>query len=94
VIIAESEGCPRQIVRYGKYVYGFQTHMEFTHEIVAAGIADAGGRLNCTGKYVQTEEQLLAFDYSEMNALLSSFLDTMVGEYRREHRPAVSQVMK
>ncbi len=38
VIIAESDGCPRQIVRCGKYVYGFQTHMEFTHEIIAAGL--------------------------------------------------------
>ena len=94
VIIAESDGCPRQIVRYGKYVYGFQTHMEFTHEIVAAGIEDAGGRLNCTGQFVQTEEQLLAFDYSEMNALLSSFLDIMVEEYRREHFPTVSQMME
>ena len=94
VIIAESDGCPRQIVRYGKYVYGFQTHMEFTHEIVAAGIEDAGGRLNCTGRFVQTEEQLLAFDYSEMNALLSSFLDAMVEEYRREHFPTVSQIME
>ena len=94
VIIAESDGCPRQIVRYGKYVYGFQTHMEFTHEIVAAGIEDAGGHLNCTGRFVQTEGQLLAFDYSEMNALLSSFLDAMVEEYRREHCATVSQVME
>ncbi len=94
VIIAESDGCPRQIVRYGKYVYGFQTHMEFTHEIVKAGIEDAGGRLNCTGRFVQTEEQLLGFDYSGMNALLSSFLDAMVEEYRHEHFPTVSQVME
>ena len=93
-IIAESDGCPRQIVRYGKYVYGFQTHMEFTHEIVAAGIEDAGGHLNCTGRFVQTEVQLLAFDYSEMNALLSSFLDSMVEEYRREHFPTVSLVLE
>ena len=94
LIIAESEGCPRQIVRYGKYVYGFQTHMEFTQKIIAAGIEDAGGRLDCSGRFVQTEEQLLAFDYSEMNALLSSFLDAMVEEYRREHCATVSQVME
>ena len=94
VIIAQSDGCPRQIVRYGKYVYGFQTHMEFTHEIVAAGIEDVGGRLNCTGRFVQTEEQLLAFDYSKMNALLSSFLDAMVEEYRRENYPTISQIME
>ena len=93
-IIAESDGCPRQIVRYGKYVYGFQTHMEFTHEIVAAGIEHAGGHLNRTGRFVQTEEQLLAFDYSKMNALLSSFLDAMVEAYHRENFPAIPQVME
>lgn len=93
-IIAESDGCPRQIVRYGKYVYGFQTHMEFTHEIVAAGIENVGGHLNCTGRFVQTEEQLLLFDYSKMNTLLSSFLDAMVEEYRRENYPTISQIME
>ena len=93
-IIAESDGCPRQIVRYGKYVYGFQTHMEFTHEIVAAGIENVGGHLNCTGRFVQTEEQMLLFDYSKMNTLLSSFLDAMVEEYRRENYPTISQIME
>ena len=34
------------------------------------------------------------FDYSEMNALLSGFLDAMVEEYRREHCATVSQVME
>jgi GMP synthase-like glutamine amidotransferase len=29
-ILATSEGCPRQIVQYGNFVYGFQCHMEFT----------------------------------------------------------------
>ena len=90
VIIAESDGCPRQIIRYSKYVYGFQTHMEFTHEIIAAGLDVIGGRLNRTGRFIQTEEQLFAFDYSEMNAMLSSFLDAMVQEYRRERTETVT----
>ena len=91
VIIAESDGCPRQIVRFGKYVYGFQTHMEFTHEIVAAGLDDVGGKLNCSGRFIQTEEALLAFDYSEMNAMLASFLDAMIQEYGKEHSEAVTR---
>ena len=81
VIIAESEGCPRQIIRYGRYVYGFQTHMEFTHSIIAAGLEDIGGKLHCSGRFIQTEEQLLAFDYSGMNAMLSTFLDAIAGAY-------------
>jgi len=80
-VLAKSDGCPRQIIRYGKYVYGFQTHMEFTHDIVAAGIKDAGGRIMAEGKYVQTAEELLSYDYSGMNRLLSSFLDSMMNDY-------------
>ena len=90
VIIAESAGCPRQIIRYGKYVYGFQTHMEFTHEIIVAGLDDVGGKLNRTGRFVQTEEELLAFDYTEMNAMLASFLDAMVQAYKGEHTETVT----
>lgn len=33
-ILATSEGCPRQIVQYGNFVYGFQCHMEFTAEAI------------------------------------------------------------
>lgn len=83
-IIAESDGCPRQIVRYGKYVYGFQTHMEFTHDIIAAGIGEAGESLNNGGRFVQGPEQLLAFDYTEMNAMLAGFLDAITEEYGQQ----------
>ena len=82
VVLAESDGCPRQIIRYGRFVYGLQTHMEFNREIIAAGIAEAGDSLKNTGRFVQTEEQLLSFDYSEMNAMLTSFLDAIVEDYR------------
>lgn len=81
IILAESEGCPRQIVRYGRYVYAFQTHMEFTHEIVAAGIHDAGGKLKETGRFIQSVDELLSYDYTEMNHMLSTFLDAMAEEY-------------
>ena len=82
-IIASSDGCPRQIVRYGKYVYGFQTHMEFTHDIIEAGIKEACESLKSGGKYVQTPEQLLKIDFTEMNALLAHFLDAITEEYAR-----------
>jgi len=81
VILAESDGCPRQIVRYGKWAYAFQTHMEFSREIVAAGLADAGGQITAKGPYVQTAEELLAYDYTEMNRLLSAFLDALADGY-------------
>lgn len=80
-VLAESEGCPRQIVRYAKSVYGFQTHMEFTHDIMKNGIRDAAEDLekkhNEENRFVQSIDELLAFDYTEMNALLSRFLDAL-----------------
>ncbi len=85
-VLAESDGCPRQIVRYGKYVYGFQTHMEFTREIVAAGIEDVGGEIRVTGPYVKTREELMADDYAAMNRLLSGFLDAVAEAYLKDIR--------
>ena len=81
VILAESDGCPRQIVRYGKYIYSFQTHMEFTHEIISNGLKNCPEDLSLPGPYIQTKEELLAFDYTEMNRMLSGFLDAMTGDY-------------
>ncbi len=88
VILAESDGCPRQIVRYGKYVYGFQTHMEFTHQIIAAGLEDVGGEIRAQGRFIQTAEELLAYDYTEMNRLLAAFLDAMTADYLNNRRPS------
>ena len=93
-IIAYSEGCPRQIVRYGQYVYGFQTHMEFTRDIIAEGIKEAGADLKAGGRFVQTDEQLLSCDYTEMNALLSSFLDAIALDWLSRKRITIAQLME
>ena len=83
VVLAKSDGCPRQIVRYGTYVYGLQTHMEFTHDIIAKGIQNAKESLirQEAERFVQSKEELLAFDYTEMNRQLSGFLDCMINDY-------------
>ncbi|MBD5444855.1 MAG: hypothetical protein HDR29_04810 [Lachnospiraceae bacterium] len=82
-VLAESDGCSRQIVRYGKYVYGLQTHMEFTHDIIVKGIQNSEDSLikSEAERFVQTKEELLSFDYSEMNEQLSVFLDSIIGDY-------------
>ena len=80
-ILAKSDGCPRQIVRYGRYLYGFQTHMEFTKEIIRQGILHDEKNLEIKGRFIQSKEQLLSFDYTEMNGLLSEFLDKMTSDY-------------
>ena len=84
VVLAESDGCPRQIVRYGTYVYGFQTHMEFTREILEKGLEKAGGTRPAGGRYIWTPEEILAYDYTEVNRLLESFLDRLTEDYRKK----------
>lgn len=81
VVLAESDGCPRQIVRYGKYAYGLQTHMEFNHDIIAAILKNIGGRIRIKGPYIRTEEELLAYDYTDMNLMLDTFLDALTEDY-------------
>lgn len=86
-VIAFSEGCPRQIVEYGRLVYGFQCHMEFTPEVVELLIANADPALETLAhrKFVQQAETLRQNDYSEMNSKLFVFLDKLSEEYEAVH---------
>jgi GMP synthase (glutamine-hydrolysing) len=81
-ILATSEGCPRQIVRYTPKIYGFQCHFEFTPEAIEAMIENNTHELeNYKGMpYIETAEQLRSHDYSEMNNLLFSFLDKVTNQ--------------
>ena len=81
VIIMKSEGCPRQIVRYSKYVYGFQTHMEFDRTSFINGIKESGESLELIGPYIKTKEDILAFNPFQMNELLSSILNKLIKSY-------------
>lgn len=73
-LLAQSEGCPRQAFRYGDRVYGFQCHFELTKELVEGMIKHCDGDLKA-GKYVMTPEQLMALDYSDINAKMDKVLD-------------------
>ena len=86
IIIMSSDGCPNQIIRYAKYVYGFQTHMEFTHENILDGIKVAKKELETlTGPYIKSVKELISFDTTEMNKYLSFFLDNIVKDYLRNN---------
>lgn len=78
-ILATSEGCPRQIVRYTPKIYGFQCHFEFTPEAIEGMIENNAHELEeYKGlPYIETAEQLRNHNYGEMNNLLFSFLDTI-----------------
>ncbi|SCB77568.1 type 1 glutamine amidotransferase [Gilliamella intestini] len=82
-IIAYSEGCPRQIIAYSKFVYGFQCHMELTPEVVELLIAHSQKELSQAEKYrfVDTPDKLRSHDYTEMNQTLFAFLDKLSQRY-------------
>ncbi len=83
-IIAKSNGCPRQIIEYSQFVYGFQCHLEFTKDSVKGLVYHGQEELknSANEKYVQTEEEFINYDFDEMNKLLLDFLDKLILEYR------------
>ena len=82
-ILAYSEGCPRQVVQYAEFVYGFQCHMELTPEVVDLLIDASQEELSALSgqKFIQSPEKLRANDYVQMNTLLYGFLDRLVEDY-------------
>jgi GMP synthase (glutamine-hydrolysing) len=66
VVLAKSEGCPRQIVRYLPYAYGFQCHPEMTlqgaQELIKNCFEDF-----TSDKYVQTPREILEHDFHALN---------------------------
>lgn len=81
-ILATSEGCPRQIVRYSPKIYGFQCHFEFTPDAIEGMIENNAHELEEHKglPYIETAEQLRSHDYNEMNNLLFEFLDKISGQ--------------
>lgn len=79
-VLAFSEGCPIQIVSYSNLVYGFQCHMELTTEVVSLLIESETDLVTKSKKhrFVQNPEEILSFDYNEMNEKLFQFLDKLV----------------
>ena len=81
-VLATSQGCPRQIIRFNPKHYAFQAHLEFDPDAVELLItADGEEELREQSEklpFVQTPEELRGNDYSEMNAKLYAFLDSLI----------------
>ncbi len=79
-VLATSEGCPRQIVRYTPRVYGFQCHLEFTSDSIEDMIINNSHELSAYKElpYIQTPSELRINDYATINSLLFTFLDRFV----------------
>lgn len=74
VLLAKSEGCPRQIFRVGDRIYGFQCHFELTKELIEGMIAHCPQDL-VTGSFIRSKQELLEADYSKINAKMDTVLD-------------------
>ena len=81
VVLATSQGCPRQIIRFSPKHYAFQAHLEFDPEAVDLLIvADGEAVLEAQSQtlpFVEKPEAIRAYDYHEMNAKLYVFLDSL-----------------
>lgn len=81
-VLAKSEGCPRQIIKYSEKHYGFQCHPEFTKK-VAELLIDSDKDLekkSQTLSFVQSPQTIRNNDYNEMNNLLYEFLDNLTNK--------------
>lgn len=78
VVLAKSEGCPRQIVRYLPYAYGFQCHPEMTLQGAKELIKNCPDDFT-SDRYVQAPQDILACDFHALNynnivCILENFL--------------------
>ena len=77
VMLAYSQGCPRQVLRYTSKVYGFQCHLEITREGIQEMIKACPGDLK-PSKFTQTSDELLIQDYRTINQFMIKILDRLV----------------
>lgn len=82
-ILAISEGCPRQVVKYTSKIYGFQCHFEFTPESIEGMIKNSSEELiKYNGlPYIENEQQLRSHDFVEINSKLFTFLDYIKNQF-------------
>jgi GMP synthase (glutamine-hydrolysing) len=76
-ILASSKGCPRQIVRYSPIIYGFQCHPEPTKDNIREMIIHCSGDME-PGKFVQSQEELLNSDVTEINNIMINILNNFI----------------
>lgn len=77
ILLAYSQGCPRQIIRYKPLVYGFQCHLEIDREGIKAMIKAVPEDL-ADSKFTQSEEVLLNQAYDPINKMMTHLLNRFV----------------
>lgn len=76
-VLASSTGCPRQIVRFRKKVYGFQCHFEQSKKDLSLLIENYKEDMN-QGPYVQDPQTMLSSDLTQTHEMLFHILDKLV----------------
>lgn len=76
-LLAHSAGCPRQIICYRPNVYGFQCHLEITHDGIKTMINAVPQDLK-PSRFTQTAEELLSQDYHAINQNMIRILNRLV----------------
>lgn len=76
-ILAFSEGCPRQIIRYLPSAYGFQCHPEPTKKNIETMIQSCPEDLK-PGRFVQSIPEFLANDFDSINRMMIQIMDNLV----------------
>ena len=79
-ILAQSDGCPRQIVRFAPKAYAFQCHFEFTPQAIDDMIENCSEELvkEKDRAFVQSSTELRDNNYDDCNKLLFGFLDKLI----------------
>ena len=81
VVLATSQGCPRQIIRFSSRHYAFQAHLELDPEavelLIAADGEDVIEEQSSKLTFVQNPQAIRDYDYREMNAKPYAFLDSL-----------------
>ncbi len=76
-LLGYSQGCPHQIIRYKPLVYGFQCHLEITLDGIKTMIEAVPQDLK-PSTFTQTQEELVAQDYTSINNMMCKLLDKFI----------------
>lgn len=88
-ILATSLGCPRQIIRYGTHIIGFQCHLEITKKGIETMMIACEGDLK-PSLYTQSSSELVVQDYDSINQTMFQILETLVKREYRSHEQKVA----
>jgi GMP synthase (glutamine-hydrolysing) len=88
-ILAYSEGCPRQIIRYAPKIYGFQCHLEITLEGIEKMINACQSDLK-SSLYTQTSQILMIKDYGTINTIMVQILERLINREYMTHEEKIA----